>query len=101
MKNETNRGVAAQQYAAAHAAHHTTKDLRKALMLYKGILALHPNTKEAGYAQTQIQNIVIRVVPKEKLLDAQLELALACLGPDVPTDVELAPVTSLASEPTS
>jgi hypothetical protein len=42
-------------------------------------MAGHPNTKEAEYSLTQIQNIVKSVVPNERLLDAQVELALTCL----------------------
>jgi hypothetical protein len=36
---------------------------------------------EAGYSRTQVQNIVNAVVPKQELLDAQMELALARLEP--------------------
>jgi hypothetical protein len=79
MRNETELTEAGKQYAEAYAAHYTTKDLHEALELYKGIMAEHPNTKEAEYSRTQIQNIVQSVVPKERLLDAQVELALTCL----------------------
>jgi hypothetical protein len=79
MRNETALTEAGKQYAEAHAAHYTTKDLLEALELYKGVMAAHPNTKEAEYSQTQIENIVKSVVPKQRLLDAQVELALTCL----------------------
>ena len=79
MRNDTPLTKAGKQYAEAHAAHYTTKDLREALELYKGLMATHPNTKEAEYSRTQMQNIVKSVVPKQKLLDAQVELALTCL----------------------
>ena len=79
MRNETALTVTGKQYAEAHAAHYTTKDLHEALDLYKGVMAAHPNTKEAEYSQTQIENIVKSVVPKQRLLDAQAELTLACL----------------------
>jgi hypothetical protein len=79
MRNETELTEAGKQYAGAYAAHYTTKDLHKAIGLYKGIMAGHPNTKEAEYSLTQIQNIVKSVVPNERLLDAQVELALTCL----------------------
>jgi hypothetical protein len=101
MRNVTELGVAAQQYAAAHAVHHTTKDLGKALGLYRGVMAEHPNTQEAGYSHTQIQNIVNRVVPKQDLLDAQVELALDHLAREERPDAAPVPVTSLASAPTS
>jgi hypothetical protein len=76
MRNETELTEAGKQYAEAYAAHYTTKDLHKAI---KGIKAAHPNTKEAEYSRTQIQNIVQSVVPNQRLLDAQVELALTCL----------------------
>ena len=79
MRNETELTEAGKQYAEAYAAHYTTKDLYEALELYKGIMAEHPNTKEAEYSRTQIQNIVQSVVPKQRLLDAQVELALTYL----------------------
>jgi len=79
MRNDTELKEAGKQYAEAHAAHYTTKDLHEALKLYKAIMAEHPNTKEAEYSRTQIQNIVQSVVPKQRLLDAQVELALTCL----------------------
>jgi len=72
MRNETEQLTeAGKQYAEA---------LHEALKLYKAIMAEHPNTKEAEYSRTQIQNIVQSVVPKQRLLDAQVELALTCLG---------------------
>ena len=77
MRNDTGLTEASQQYAAAHAAHYGTKDLREALELYKGIVAAHPDTQEAGYSRSQIQNIVKAVVPSQELFDAQVDLALA------------------------
>ena len=79
MRNDTGPTEAGQQYAAAHAAHYTTKNLREALDLYKGIIAAHPDTREAGYSRSQIQNIVNAVVPEQGLFDAQVDLALAHL----------------------
>jgi hypothetical protein len=49
MRNDTGLTEASRQYAAAHAAHYKTKDLREALELYEGVLAAHPNAREAGY----------------------------------------------------
>jgi hypothetical protein len=88
---------AGQQYAAAYATHYTTKDLREALTLYKGVMAAHPKTKEAEYSRSQIQNIVNAVVPKKELLDAQVDLALAQLEHGDQPDVDPAPVMPLAS----
>jgi hypothetical protein len=78
MKNERIPTEAGEQYAAAHAAHYTEKNLHRALVLYKGVVNAHPNTPEAGYSHSQIQDIVKNVVPKQELLNAQVELALAC-----------------------
>ena len=93
MRNDTGLTEAGQQYAAAHAAHYTTKNLHKALELYRDIMAAHPNTQEAEYSRTQIHNIVKSVVPEQELMDAQIELTLAHLGHEGPLDVEPAPVT--------
>ena len=75
MRNETELAEAGKQYAEAYAAHYTTKDLHEALDLYKGVMAAHPDTDEAKYSRSQIQNIVNTVVPKQVLFDAQVELA--------------------------
>lgn len=71
-----------KHYAAAHAAHYVAKDLREALQLYRGIIAEHPDSQEAGYSRSQIQNIVNAVVPKEELLDARIEQVLARFDDD-------------------
>jgi hypothetical protein len=42
-------------------------------------VASYPGTQEAGYSCTQVQNIVNAVVPKQELVDAQMELAFAHL----------------------
>jgi hypothetical protein len=62
MSDDSALTEAAREYAAAYAAH------------YSG-------APEAGYSRTQVQNIVNAVVPKQELLDAQMELALARLEP--------------------
>ena len=79
MRNKTELTEAGKQYTEAYAMHYTTKDLHKSIDLYRGIMATHPNTKEAEYSRTQIQNIVQSVVPKQRLFNAQVELALTCL----------------------
>lgn len=77
MKSVTQPTDAGQDYAAAHAAHYGSKDLRGALDLYRDVIATHPNTQEAGYSRSQIQNIVTSVVPKQALFDVQVDLAIA------------------------
>jgi hypothetical protein len=71
--------MASRAYDKAHAAHYATKDLRNALGLYKCVLADYPDTQEADYSRTQMQNIVKGVVPNDELLVAQVELALVHL----------------------
>ncbi len=77
MRNDIGLTEAGLHYAAAHAAHYGTKDLGRALELYQDIVTAHPNSQEAGYSRSQIQNIVKSVVPKQELLDAQADLARA------------------------
>ena len=93
MTNDTTRTDVAQQYVAAHETHYQTKDLRESFALYKRIMADHPDTPEAGYARAQILNIVQKAVPKQDLLDAQMELARTHLEDEVPPDLEPVPVT--------
>ena len=79
MTGERTLPEASQQYATAHDAHYRTKDLHEAVELYRGVMVSHPNTREAAYSRTQIQNIAHSVVPEQELLDAQIELTLARL----------------------
>jgi hypothetical protein len=82
MRNDTGRTEASRQYAAAHAAHYEKKDLREALALYKGILAAHPDTQEAGYSRSQIQNIIKETVPQRELFEAEVGMTMAHFGGD-------------------
>ena len=77
MRNKTEHTEANRQYATAYAAHYTEHDLPAAMGLYKQIMASHPSDPEAEYSRVQIQNIVNAVVPKQELLDAQMDLALS------------------------
>ncbi len=76
MRNKTEITEANRQYAAAYAAHYTEHDLPAAMQLYKQVMTSHPSDPEAEYARVQIHNIVNAVVPKQELLDAQMEMAL-------------------------
>jgi hypothetical protein len=82
MRNDSVMTQAGQQYAVAHAAHYETKALREALELYKGVLAAHPDTQEAGYARAQIQNIIKEVIPEQELFEAQVGRAMIHFGWD-------------------
>ena len=72
-------GEASRDYEEAYTAHYSRHDLTGALHLYQKLIASHASSPEAGYSVAQIQNIVKSVVPARDLLDAQAELALACL----------------------
>ncbi len=98
MSKDTASTAAGRQYAAAHTAHYATKHLHEALGLYRGVMAAYPNTQEAEYSRTQIENIVKSVVPREDLLTAQVELTLARLAHEGQPDAEPIPLTPPASE---
>jgi hypothetical protein len=97
MSNHSGLTVAAQQYALAYGAHYATKDLHEALELYRALMAAHPRNQEAEFARSQIQNIVNAVVPKQELLDAQVDLALAQFERVDRSEVKSAPCTPLSS----
>jgi hypothetical protein len=98
MRNNTAITDPDRQYAAAYAAHYTQRDLPMALQLYMKLMASHPNTQEADYARTQIQNIVNTAVPKWEILDAEIELALAHFDHENPPDAGRTTVGPLASK---
>jgi len=77
MKEPERPTEASRQYARAYAVQYTSKDLHAALRLHRNIMAAYPDSLEAGYSRMQIMNIATDIVPKQELLDAQAELALA------------------------
>ena len=88
MRNETPTSEADQRYSAAYEVHYGTKDLEKALELYRGVLVACPGTQEAGYSRSQIHNIIRKVVPERVLFDAQVGLALAHFRDRAPAVLE-------------
>ena len=92
MRDNNLSTEAGRQYASAYDAHYTTKDIHKAFTLYEDIIAAHPDTKEAGYSKSQVQNIVNAVVPKKEIMDSLMELARIHFDPKVPLDAEPASV---------
>jgi len=86
MKKTHKKTEAGRQYASAYEAHYKTKDLGKALGLYRVVMDAHPEAKEREYSRLQIQNIVNAVVPKQELFDAQVELALIHIEHEGPPD---------------
>ena len=97
MRNEMKNTEAGRQYAAAYAAHYTGRDLPLALQLYRKLMASHPSDQESGNSQAQVQNIVNTVVPKQELVEAQIEMALAHFERDAP-DVTRIPAKQVASK---
>jgi len=87
---------ATQAYAVAYAAHYSARDLAMALQLYRNLIASYAGAREAEYSRAQVQNIVSRVVPRQDLLEAQMELALARLGPRISADAGPLPVAPLS-----
>ena len=79
MKYNLGPTEAGKQYAAAYAVHYEKKNFREALILYKRLIAMHRNSREAVYSYSQIQNIIGHVIPEQKLLDVQVDLALSYL----------------------
>jgi hypothetical protein len=75
MINNTKLTEAGQQYATAYDAHYTTKDMYKAFKLYGRIIAAYPDTHEAGYSRSHVQNIVKAVVLKQKVMTTLVVLA--------------------------
>ena len=76
MKKNVEPTEASRQYAAAYAEHYTGRNLPLAFHLYKELMASYPNSQEANYARMQVQNLINAVVPKQELLDAQIERLL-------------------------
>ena len=96
MKNRNSVTVAEKDYTKAHDMHYKTKDLPKAFKLYRGIIADYPETEEAGYSLSQVQNIVNAVVPKQEVMDAIVALTLAHFEKDMSPDVRATSDASLA-----
>ena len=77
MSIDTDLTEVRRQYAEAYAAHYSQRDLPRALALYTQLIAGHPTEQEANDSRMQLQNIVNAVVPKQELMDVQIEQVLA------------------------
>jgi hypothetical protein len=91
MKHATILTEAGHKYQAAYSAHYTDRDLPLALTRYQNLMKTHPDTQEAKYSRTQIQNILNAVVPKQDLLNAQMELANAQFKQKEPQGIPVSP----------
>jgi len=98
MRNNAELTEHDREYAAAYAAHYKQRDLSMAFQLYMKLMASHPDAREADYARIQIQNIVNCVVPKQELLDAQIELAVVHFEHEGASDARQTVPGPLASE---
>lgn len=65
---------AAERYASAHLTHYTAKDPRAAIQLYAAMIEAHPDSAEAGYAETQVFNIAKSLTSKQDMLAAYVGL---------------------------
>lgn len=75
---------AAKSYKKAHAFHYEEKKLQEALAGYMEIIVAYPESPEAGYSRSQIQNIATAVVPANELLNAQTSLVNLHLDKSAP-----------------
>lgn len=73
---DMRNNIAPTEASRKYAAHYTGRDLPLAFQLYKELMTSHPSTQEAGYARMQVQNLINTVVPKQELMDAQIERLL-------------------------
>jgi len=75
MREDKSNTEIGRLYENAQLMRYDTKDLLKAMELYESIIAKDPESPEAEYSRTQIQNIVKLKVPKQELLNSNAELA--------------------------
>jgi len=68
---------AGRQYAEAYEAHYGAKNIPAAFALYNRVIAEHPDSFEAEYCRSQLQNILKAVVPKQKIDEAMQQLMVA------------------------
>ncbi len=68
------RGEPSEQYTVAYESHYVDQNLREALDRYVALIDMHPNSVEADYSRTQIQNIAKAVVPEDEILCSLVQL---------------------------
>jgi hypothetical protein len=77
MEQTTQPADAGLQYAEAYEAHYGAKNAHQAFVLYNRVIAKHPESREADYCRSQLQNILKAVVPKQKIAEAMQQLMTA------------------------
>jgi rubrerythrin len=77
-KEKKNDRTSGKLYSKAHDIHYLDKNIDRAYWLYKQIIDDFPDSKEAGYAKTQIQNIEnsrnLEKVKEEKKIKKQSDI---------------------------
>ena len=75
MVSSSEAKKAGEAYAAAYTLHYVEDNLLDALLGYRELIICYPHTAQASHSRSQIGNIAKRVVPADKLIDAQVALA--------------------------
>jgi hypothetical protein len=91
MNTNKKQSESEQRYTDAYASHYSERDYSAALWSYDQIITLYPGAPEAGYARTQIREIVKSVIPAKELLAAELELVLRYLRADAESPAGVSP----------
>jgi len=84
MREEIESTEADWRYEEAYTAHYDVMDLTLALILYRGVIDVFPNTLQAESARLQLLKIVDAVVPIAEILDTLQTLATAHLESNAP-----------------
>jgi hypothetical protein len=77
MQQEKPPTEAGLQYAEAYEAHYGAKNVHTAFVLYNRIIAKHPESREADFCRSQLQNIMKAEVPKQKIAESMQQLMTA------------------------
>lgn len=88
MFKENEPTEADWRYDEAYSAHTDVMDLTLALILYRGVIDVFPNTPQAESARLQLLKIVDAVVPTTEILDTLQNLAITRLEANVPDDAQ-------------
>jgi len=89
MRNDTGMTEASQQSQRPMRRTTRRRTCVKLSSSTKGIVAAHPDTQEAGYSRSQIQNIIKEVVPERDLFEAQVGMAMAHFGGDRQQEIRI------------
>lgn len=65
---------AGKKYAAAYETHYTQQNFHSAFCQYVDLIDLYPDSLEAKYARTQLDNIVKALIPDDERLSSLVQL---------------------------